>query len=165
MKTNIHFWSYRAHFFLEWKLFPTKVVEKIKTHILCSVTFFRKSCRLWDKVEKYCRTGQATDDKMAHAHCMLDTQGYKHTLRICNIYWFFSTEKKWLLERYSVLRYKYTACLSVFLFYLSCSTSELTIPAINAEADDKRISVTQILYCDFCFCLQDTAATKNVMPS
>jgi len=24
-------------------------------------------------VEKYCRAGQATDDKMAHAHCMLDT--------------------------------------------------------------------------------------------
>jgi len=25
--------------------------------------FFRKSCRLWDKVEKYCRAEQATDDK------------------------------------------------------------------------------------------------------
>jgi len=33
-------------------MFQTKVVEEIKTHILCSVTFFfRKSCRLWD-VEK-----------------------------------------------------------------------------------------------------------------
>jgi len=26
-----------------------------------------------DNVEKYCRAGQATDDNMAHAHCMLDT--------------------------------------------------------------------------------------------
>ena len=42
--------------------------------------FFRKSFRLWD-VEKYGRAGQATDD-MVHAHCMLDTEGYKHTLRI-----------------------------------------------------------------------------------
>jgi len=25
--------------------------------------FFRKSCRLWDNVEKYCRAGQATDEK------------------------------------------------------------------------------------------------------
>ena len=33
---------------------------------------FRKSCRLWD-VEKYCTAEQATDDNMAHAHCMLDT--------------------------------------------------------------------------------------------
>jgi len=39
-------------------------------------------------VEKYFRAGQNTDDNMAHAHCMLDTQGYKHAIRICNIYWF-----------------------------------------------------------------------------
>jgi hypothetical protein len=39
-----------------------------KTCILCSVTFFfRKSCHLWDNVEKYCRVGQATDDNMVHA--------------------------------------------------------------------------------------------------
>jgi hypothetical protein len=38
-------------------------------------------------VEKCCRLGQDTDD-MAHAHCMLDTQDYKHTLRICNNYCF-----------------------------------------------------------------------------
>ena len=31
-----------AHFFLEWEMFQTEVVEKIKTHILCSVTFFSK---------------------------------------------------------------------------------------------------------------------------
>ena len=30
-------------------------------------------CRLCDKVEKHCGAGQATDDNMAHAHCMLDT--------------------------------------------------------------------------------------------
>jgi len=29
----------------------------MKTHILCSVTVFRKSCLLWDNVEKYCRAG------------------------------------------------------------------------------------------------------------
>jgi hypothetical protein len=44
-------------------MFQTKVVKKIKTHILCSITFFRKSCRLWDNVEKYVATArQATDD-------------------------------------------------------------------------------------------------------
>jgi hypothetical protein len=40
MKTNIHFWLHLTHFFLEWEVFQTKVIEKIKTHILCSVTFF-----------------------------------------------------------------------------------------------------------------------------
>jgi len=29
-------------------------------------------------------SGQATDDNMAHVVCVLDTEGYKHTLRICN---------------------------------------------------------------------------------
>ena len=52
--------------------------------------FFRKSWCLWGSVEKYCRGGQATGGNMAHAHCMLDTYGYRHTLRICNtccLYW------------------------------------------------------------------------------
>ena len=39
-----------------------------------------KSHLLRDYVEKYCRAGQATDDNMAHAHCMLDIKGYKHTI-------------------------------------------------------------------------------------
>jgi len=30
MKTNIHLWSYLAHFFLEWEMLQTKVVEEIK---------------------------------------------------------------------------------------------------------------------------------------
>jgi len=34
-------------------MFRTKVVEKIKTHILHSETFCQKSCCLWDNVEKY----------------------------------------------------------------------------------------------------------------
>jgi len=54
-------------------MFQTNVVEKIKTHILCSVTFLRKSCRLRDSVEKYYRAEQATYVNMAHAHCMLNT--------------------------------------------------------------------------------------------
>jgi len=40
METNIHCSSSLAHFFLEWEIFQIKVLEKIKTHILVSVTFF-----------------------------------------------------------------------------------------------------------------------------
>ena len=32
MKTYVHFLSYLAHFFLEWEMFQTKAVEKIKAH-------------------------------------------------------------------------------------------------------------------------------------
>jgi hypothetical protein len=40
MKTDVHLWSHTAQFSLEWEMFQAKVVEKIETHILCSVTFF-----------------------------------------------------------------------------------------------------------------------------
>jgi hypothetical protein len=53
----------------------TKVVEIIKTHILCSGFFFRKSCRLGDNVENCGTARETTDDQMAHANCMLDSQG------------------------------------------------------------------------------------------
>jgi hypothetical protein len=35
--------------------------------------FFKNRAFFLDNVEKCCRAGQATDDNMAHAHCMLDT--------------------------------------------------------------------------------------------
>jgi hypothetical protein len=42
MKTYTCLWQYLAEFFLEWEIFQIKVVEKIKIHILCSVSYFRK---------------------------------------------------------------------------------------------------------------------------
>jgi hypothetical protein len=48
-----------------------KVVEKIKTHILCSVSFFRKSCRLGDNVEKLNGARETADGNMA-VRCLLD---------------------------------------------------------------------------------------------
>jgi hypothetical protein len=81
MKTNILFLSL-AQFFLEWEMFQTIVLEK--KHVLHSVTFFLKLCCLLDNVEKYFWAGEATDDKVTRAHCMLDTKGYKDTHRICN---------------------------------------------------------------------------------
>jgi len=47
-------------------------IETRKTHFVFHNIFFRKSCRLWDSVEEYCRAGQATDGNMAHAYCTLD---------------------------------------------------------------------------------------------
>jgi hypothetical protein len=40
-------------------------LEKIKTHILWPITFFpHKSFRLWNNVDKHCKTRQATDDNI-----------------------------------------------------------------------------------------------------
>ena len=40
MKTNTHFWSYLAQFFLDCEMFQTEILDKIKTHILSLITFF-----------------------------------------------------------------------------------------------------------------------------
>ena len=51
MQSFSHLWQYIAKLFLKWKIFQIKVVEKIKTHILFSITFFQKSYRLWDNIK------------------------------------------------------------------------------------------------------------------
>jgi hypothetical protein len=84
-----------------------KVAEKIKTHFLCSEMFSKKSCRLWNNVEKYCRAEQAT----AHSHCMLVTWGYKCTIRIWNPLFFYckncwTKAPEWMLHVHFVFRCK-----------------------------------------------------------
>jgi hypothetical protein len=64
MNTYVHLWHYLTEFFLEWEMIQTKFVEKIKTHILYSITFSRKLCRLWYNAEKYGTARQATDDNI-----------------------------------------------------------------------------------------------------
>jgi hypothetical protein len=51
-------------FLLQMSNVSDKFVGKIKTHILCSKTFFCKSCHLWDNVQHYGRVGQTTDDNI-----------------------------------------------------------------------------------------------------
>jgi len=47
-----------------------KLWRRWKAHFVFS-NVFRKPCSLRDSVGKHCREGQATDDNMAHAHCLL----------------------------------------------------------------------------------------------
>ena len=85
-----------------------KFVNEIKTRILCAINFFspRKSCRLWDNVEKYCTAGQPTDDNIAHAHCILKATN-THTEYVIFVAF---PRKQWLYESASMLR------LSVYWF-------------------------------------------------
>jgi len=87
-----------------------KLQRKSKLNFIFNI-FFRKSCRLWDNVERYCRAGQATDDNMTHAHCMLVIKGYKHILRICNTYCFTSAT---MVTRTRLNVILYVTCLSCF---------------------------------------------------
>ena len=59
-------------------------MEKIKTHILCSIIFFfRTWCHLWDHFEKYGGSRRATMTSQYGAYeLMLDKQGYMPA-RVC----------------------------------------------------------------------------------
>jgi hypothetical protein len=72
--------------------------------------FFRKSCRLWNNVGKYCRVRQATDDNVAHAHWMriLKTTNTHSKFIIFNAFW----RQQLLHERATMLRCTHTVCLA-----------------------------------------------------
>ena len=78
-------------FFCEWEMFLTKAVYKIQTHILRSITFYSKSCCLWDNVDKY---GTAREAKLVNITwrtriaCWKPKATDRHirTLRICATY-------------------------------------------------------------------------------
>ena len=57
-------------------------------HIFCSITSFPENHTVYEIVREntYFRAGQPTDYSMVPAHCLLDIQDYKHTLRIYNTY-------------------------------------------------------------------------------
>jgi len=84
MQTNSQLWSHLAHFFLQWEMFRTAVVYKIKTYTFCSVNFFQKIVGLWHNVENIVE--QDSRYNTAHLLCVLDNQGYRQTLRICGTY-------------------------------------------------------------------------------
>jgi len=53
MKANLRFFYIISRSFRFRMTFQTKLVQTLKTHILCSITFFfRKTCLLWDNVGK-----------------------------------------------------------------------------------------------------------------
>ena len=91
-------------------MFRTKVVEKIKIHILCSINIF-KICTFNEIMcEQYSTTRQTTEENMEHAHCVIDIKGYQHTFTVCNIYC-FSTATMFALKR---LKY-YVICRLLLL--------------------------------------------------
>ena len=110
MDTNINFLSYLAQFLLEWKLFRTKVVQKLETHILYSITFFRKSCRLWEKVKKIyiLEWWKPQITRCMRIACWIPKATNTHN--DCVILVAFPLQQ-WLYERASMLRYTHSACL------------------------------------------------------
>jgi hypothetical protein len=71
-------------FLLRMRNVSGKFTETIKKPHFLYNFFFENRAVYEIKWKKYCTAGLATDDNTTHAHCMLDTEGYKHKLRTCN---------------------------------------------------------------------------------
>jgi hypothetical protein len=135
MNALSHLWYYLAVFFLEWEMF--KNINKIETHILCSITFFPESRFVYEIMSKNmvepdvtiwrkrvaCWISKAT---CTHAHAHAHTPGHPHKhpphlrthtcahRKICHTYCFSSAAVD--RERASVLRCTYIACLFNIVF-------------------------------------------------
>jgi len=87
IKTYVHSRQYLAEFFIESEIFHTRVAEKSETHILCPLTLYREKNRaIYVITWKHMVDPNRPHNNTAQAHSMLDTYGYRHTLRIRNTY-------------------------------------------------------------------------------
>ena len=104
----VHFWSYLAQFFLKWETFQTKVVEKLKIHVLCSVTFLgnRQVCEiLWENIVEPVRP-QMTIRRMRIA-CWIPKATNTHSKYVILIVF---PLQQWSHEGPLVLRYTCIFC-------------------------------------------------------
>ena len=138
MKTNIDFFITSRSFLPRMRNVSDKSCRDIKTHILCSVTVFRKSCRLCDNVEKYCTASrpQTTMWRMRIA-CWVHKATY--TFRLCNTYC-FSSEKKNICTnapQFYVIR----PLTVLFIAFLSIRTKFLHSALNRPQASDNPLHV------------------------
>jgi hypothetical protein len=107
MKTDIHFRSYLAEFFLERRIFETKVLEKLES---CSITFFFFFFAVYEIMwENTVEWGgpQMTIWRMRIA-CWITKATNAHTGCVILIAFLL---QQWLHERASMLRYTHIACI------------------------------------------------------
>ena len=131
MQTKIQFKL--DQFFLDRRKFHTNVLEGIQTNIKFINFFLPKFASFIRYCRKTWQSKQTTVDNTVHAFCMLDTQRYKRTLRLCNTFLYFVDGaiqynfKKMtnLVHTCSILQYFFYNTLHVSS--LRCSSSGVSI--------------------------------------
>jgi hypothetical protein len=141
-------------------MLQTKLVQKIKTNILCSITFSRKSCRLWDNVEKYGTARQDTGDNIIRRMrfaCWITKATDTHSEYVIHI---ALSRQQWLRERASMLPYRYIVC-----FGLCCHVVE-TIRIVVICGSRVWIPLwawTSISVVLFCLLILNTVTVRRVV--
>ena len=79
-----------AKFFLEWKIFQTKAVDKIKTQFYVHL-LLPENRTVYKIMWKNMAQPERPYDNAKHALCMMDNlrlHTHTHTHKVCNTYWF-----------------------------------------------------------------------------
>jgi len=103
------------------KCFREKVVEEIKTHFSCPITFFSENRAIYEIMRENMVVSERPQMTTLYGACALhpgNNYGRRHTLTICNIY-FFSTAT--IVTRTRLMLRLYVHCLS-------CSDMNLLYP-------------------------------------
>ena len=153
MKTSTHFWSHLPQFVLEWEMFQTKSVEKIKTHILCSVTFPENRAVyeiMWKNTAEPDRPQMKT--WRIRISRWVPKARNRHSEYVISIAF---PLQQWLHERAPMLRYTYIASL---VFLVLCGLLNLQFRLILqscfiwrvTERMRKSVPVTKFDYTSCC---------------
>jgi hypothetical protein len=145
VKTNIHFWPYLAQLLLEWKMFQTKVVEKIKIHIYVQWLIFENHAIyeiMWKNIVELDRP-QMTVWCMCIA-CWIPKATNTRTEYVILI---ASPLQQWWRELNSILRYtlipfsfltRALCCSFFFLFLLHFCLVFLIFYFLNFSVESER---------------------------
>ena len=121
-------------------MLQTKCVDKIRTHILCSVNFFKNMYHLWDKVENFCAGGPATDNN--NGACASHA-GYLrlqiHSLKLHNTHCFSTTTMFARKRSYFTL---YVHCLFI-KFLQSVLLTWRSFQQQHPSKNQNRVSLTK----------------------
>jgi len=110
-----------AQFFIEWEIFQAKFVEKLKTRILCSKTFLRKSYNFSENEKNVVRTpGQAKDGNI------------KRCMRFpCWITNATNTNSEYLILLACARQQWSRDCASLLRIYVQCPLVNILKPSSN----------------------------------
>ena len=127
----MYFWSHLAQCFLEYEMFQTKVVERVKTHILCSITFFfrKKSVVFWDNVERQATYNNTTQRMRITGWIPKATN--THSEYVTPIAF---PLKQCLHERALMLRYTHIACLLSIQFVVFLNIWHRFVKCVYAQS-------------------------------
>jgi len=104
---------YLSHFFLEWEMFQTAVVEEIKTHILHSVTSFIENHAVYEIMWKNIVQPGRPQMTVRRMHIALYITKVTNTHSEYVILGAYPLQQR-LHERASLLGYVYIGCLGLF---------------------------------------------------